>query len=137
MALPIEETTNQAESQIKSNLIEFHSFRVLMKEQNPCYLLEKQGTHVVVLVLCCFGGQQLEGMDRGTHTMFFSFQVLSANLKQTFHAILAHKLEILHFMWLGLATFCMRMMNTGPHVSRDQREHADQQYCSMTERPQI
>jgi len=139
VALPIEEATNQPESQqIKSNLIEFRSFKVLMKEQNPCYLLEKHGTHVVVLVLRCFGGQQREGMGRGSHTTFFSFQVLSANGKQTFHVMLPHKLEILHFMFrVGLPTFCVRMMNTGPHVLRDHRKHVDQQYYSMTERPLI
>ena len=133
MALTIEEAPNQPESQqIKSNFIDFRSFKVLMKEQNPCYLLEKHGTHVVVLVLCCFGGQQREGVGRGSHTTFFSFQVLSANRKQTFHVMLPHKLEILHFM---LTTFCVRMMNTGPHVSRDHRKHVDQQYYNITERP--
>ena len=139
MALPIEEAPNQPESQqIKSNLIEFCSFKVLMKEQNPCYLLEKDGTHVLVLVLRCFGGQQREGMGGGSHTTFFSFQALSANRKQTFHAMLPHKLEILHFMFKGgLPTFCVRMMNTGPHVSRDHRKHVDQQYYNITERPQI
>lgn len=112
MALSIEEATNQPESQqIKSNLIEFCSFKVLMKEQNPCYLLEKHGTHVLVIVLRCFGGQQREGMGRGSHTPFFSFQVLSANRKKTFHAMLPHKLEILYFMFKGgLPTFCVRMM---------------------------